>query len=86
MLDEIVKAFMQRLVDNFNGYCDSDLYTMKNHLFDHIIEKLQTFGGLSLPDSSPYEYFILHINHFHVKTSQRSQSRMMGTVSVLQKS
>lgn len=54
MLDKRAKAFKWMLVDTFDEQYDSDLYTVRYHLFYHISKDLRKFGTLSVFASSPY--------------------------------
>lgn len=71
------------LVNAFDQHCDSGLYTLRFHLFDHMVKDIHIFGTLYVSDSIPYKHFNVHIKQAYKRISQRRQIRVMEMVGVM---
>lgn len=75
MLDSLRKMeneFKRMLVETFDEHFDPGLYTLKYYLLDHSVDDIQTFGALSVLDSSPCEHSNLHTKQAYKKTFCRT--------------
>lgn len=49
------------MVKMFDAYCNSGLYNLKTHVFDHIVKDTKTFGSLEILDRSSFELFNIQV-------------------------
>lgn len=82
-LEGRVKVLKRVLIETFDERCDSELYTLKYHVLDHMLEGIQNFGTLSFLESILYEHLNVHTKQVYRITSQRTQTRMTETVNVV---
>lgn len=68
-------------VSPFGHLCYHGIYSLKFHLLDHIVEYIQTFGNMSILDSTTYEYFSGLIKQSYISTSIRLTTPMAETVN-----
>lgn len=73
-------------VVTFEGHCDFGLYTLKYHLFDHMVADIRVFRTPSVSYCSPYKHYNVHINQTHRRKAygrnlRKRQTRMMETVN-----
>lgn len=47
--------FKDIVVDNFAGHSSTEVFTVKFHLIDNMVEDIHRFGKLSVLDISPFE-------------------------------
>lgn len=59
------------LVKNFEKHCHSDLYTVQNHSLDYMVKDRNICRAPFTLDSSPFEYFNVHIEQVLSRTLQR---------------
>lgn len=71
-------------LQTFNKHCDSDLYTPKYCLLNHMVEDIRNFEALYF-DRSPCEQFNVHIKQPFTRTSQWKRMRRMKTVNVMER-
>lgn len=71
MVYKWVEAFNGMRAKPFDDHCDSDLGTLKCHLFDRIENSLRKFRTLSVLDNNSYERTNGHITHFCRKALQK---------------
>lgn len=83
-LDETVKCFKRMSMKRFYENWDLDLYTLKNHLVDHMLEHLQRFWMLSVLGNSSYERFIVNNKQAYRRTFHRSQPKAVEAVNVIE--
>lgn len=60
----------------FEAMFDSNLYCLKFHLLDHILEHVSWFGDPIVLDEFPYELFIYGIKKFRKKLYLRRGSML----------
>lgn len=81
-----LNAFKKMLEETFHEHCDFDLYVLKHHFVDHVVEDIQKSGTRSVLDRSPYEHFNVQIKQAYGRISKRRRTKMMKMVSVMERS
>lgn len=73
------------LLESFDEYCDSYLYTLKLHLPDHMVERIQKSEMFSVLDRVLHAHFNVYIKHPYRATLQRRRTRVIETVNKIDK-
>lgn len=72
-------------MNDFTKHCDSDLFTVKYHLLDHMGENIRRFRTLPVPESGPSECFNVHVRKAYRRTSQKGQTKTIEIVNVMER-
>lgn len=82
-LESRTEAFAKRLVDVFDDYCDSALYTVESYLTFQTVKGAQRLRVLSVLSSSRYQYSIMPIKKTYQRNLKRRRTIMIETVGVM---
>lgn len=66
----------------FEKLKDFDLFTLKYHIFYHILEGVSRFSALNFLDASSFEHFSYVIKKFIMKTSMQRSSTLEEAVKL----
>lgn len=71
------------MVKLFRDHCETELFTLKFHLVDHLADDSWQYRSLSFVDAAPFRYFNLEVKQSYIVISKRTSTRMDETVRVM---